>query len=485
MLAQFLELGATSSSSGSRALSQDHSDLFLKAIESIANNFIAEINKNLIPEIIDLNFDNVKVYPVLDYSGIVKVDVAALGTAYGQLVTAGAITATSEDEQYLRGALGLPARTQDDMAEDDPTEEDQADHIDVDVTEEDKTITPPEDKTKTVDNKVDKAKQKPITPANKKKVNEEIAKVKEPVVAHEHKMKVRKFDDGRGYMSWRPLTFAEKKVTWKNIEDTMNTLQGEFTTDAQALLNESKDTFMKKLHAAMEAGNTKDISDLEINFISDYKALLKNAMKRAYEYGKVNAANEMGVDASANTATSLAEIDLLADTIANKAATDIETKAKLSTANALRKDSNTLQAVGAIDATLEEAILKSIDNASGLIIGQSMNIGRNDTFERNTAMIHALQRSEILDNVTCDFCLSMDGLTVAPDDTWASEGEFHNNCRGIWVEILKDEDTLPEITGIPEKIGDYYGGEPNALIQPPKPIVTPGSLAEEYIKNEK
>jgi len=485
VLAQFLELGATSSSSGSRALSQDHSDLFLKAIESIANNFIAEINKNLIPEIIDLNFDDVKVYPVLDYSGITKVDVAALGTAYGALVTAQAIKPTNEDEQYLRGALGLPARTQDDMSEDDPTEEDQKDGMDIDVVEEDKTIVDPnkkEDNT-IVNNKTKKIDPKKPTPKDNKKVNDAIDKTKEPVSAHEHTKRVKKFDDGRGYMSWRPLTFAEKKVTWKNIEDVMNTLQDQFTSDAQVLLNSSKDSFMKKLHAAMESGNTKDIADLEVNFISDYKALMKDAMKRAYEYGKVNVSKEMGVDAPANTASSLAEIDLLADTIANKTATDIETKAKISVASALRKDTNTLQAVGSIDATLEESISKSITGASGLIIGQAMNIGRNDVFERNTAMIHALQRSEILDNVTCDFCLSMDGLTVEPDDSWASEGEFHNNCRGIWVEILKDEENLPEVTGIPDKIGDYYGGEPNALVQPPKPIVTPGSLASDYLQN--
>ena len=480
VLAQFLELGASSSTSGSRALSQDHSDLFLKAIETIAGNICSIINKGLIQELVDLNFDNVKVYPVLDYSGVAKIDVAALGNAYGQLVTAGAINPTDADQQYLRAALGLPPRTQDDIDDEEPTEEEQTDGIDVDIK-------------KTVDNQVDNAIP-PIDNKNKdtknKKdnntVDSKVAKEKKPIAAHEHFHKFKKkFDDDRGFMAWRPLTFAEKKVTWKNIEDMMNNLQDGFTSDAVTLLNESKDQFMKKLHAAMEAGNTKDIADLEINFISDYKALLKSAMKDAYEYGKVNAAKEMGVDAPASTAASLAEMDLLADTIANKAATDIETKAKLSTANALRSDISTLQAVGNIDATLEDAITKTVEGAGGLIIGQAMNIGRNDVFERNADKIHGLQRSEILDSVTCDFCLSMDGLVVDTEDKWASEGEFHNNCRGIWVEILKDEENPPEITGVPEKIGDYYGGEPNALVQPPKPIVTPGSLADKEIQNRK
>lgn len=472
-LAQFLELGAASGG-GSRALSEDHSTLFLKAVEALANNIISVINNGLIPELVDFNFDGVTVYPKLDYSGITKSDVAALGTAYSQLVTAGGITPTDADQQYLRAMMGLPARTQDEMdsqedeeGEDDPDAEEQVDHVDNEDVDEDGAMG----------DAMKKDPTKQPTAGDKKKVDTAAKDTKKPVTAHVHTKAVRKFDDGKGFKSWRPFTFAEKKVTWKNIEDMMNTLQDGFSTEAKALLNESKDSFMKKLHQAMADGDTKAITDLEVGFINDYKALLKDAMKKAYQYGKTNASKEMNVDAPANTASSLAQIDLLADTISNKLASDIETKAKVSTASALRSDATPLQAAGTIDVALETVITKSVDQASGLIIGQAMNIGRNDVFERNSAMIHALQRSEILDNDTCDFCLSMDGLIVSPDDKWATEGEFHTNCRGIWVEILKDEVQLPEVTGVPENLGDYYGGEPNALVQPPKPIVRPGSPA--------
>jgi len=460
VLAQFLELGQSSSGGGSRALSEDHSDIFLKALEAIANNLISEINNNLIPELVDMNFNDVTVYPKLDFSGITKVDVAGLGTAYAQLVTAGAITPTNEDEQYLRAAMGLPARSQEDVDEAESAEEmiDGIDNDDVDIDDEE-------------------------TDASKKKKDD--AEAKKDITkkkAHEHLKLVRKYDDGQGFKSWRPLTFAEKKVSFSNIEETINQLESEFAKEATVAMNKAKDNFMKKLHKAMDAGDTKAIAELEILFVNEYKGIVKDAMKKAYEYGKNNVATEMGVTVPPSMATTNASIDLLADTIANKAASDVESQAKISTANALKNNITNLQAAGLIDSALESAITKTVNSTAGLIIGQGVNMGRNDVFVRNRGLIYALQRSEILDAMTCSFCLSMDGLIVEPTDAWASYDVFHSNCRGIWVEILKDEENPPAITGVPADLGDYYGGQPNSLIQPPNPIIIDSSPAKKEVE---
>lgn len=473
VLAQFLELGATKSGSGSRALSQDHSDLFLKALESVANMITSVINKDLIPEMVDMNFNDVKVYPVLDYSGITKVDVAALGTAYSQLVTAGAITPTDDDQQYLRAAMGLPPRTQDDIDsadDEEPTSQRQADHVDIE-----------EDGEEAVEEATAQAAKPTQTKKDNKKVDD-AGTSKKKASEHEHTKLKRKFDDGNGFMSWRPLSFAEEKVSWKKIQEAMDQMETDFSDEAKAILNAKKDDFMAKIHQALDTGDSKAIADLEIKFVADYKQLLKDTMKKAYEYGKINVSNEMGIPAPANSADTLASFELMADTIANKAASDIEAKAKLTSANALKTDISPLQTAGALDLALEEAIDKSIQHAAGIIVGQSLNNGRNDVFARNRGMIYALQRSEVLDERTCDFCISMDGLVCEPDDTWASTDVFHENCRGIWVEILKDEENPPEVTGVPSEIGDYYGGQPNSLIQPPKPITRPGTLADAYVK---
>lgn len=465
VLAQFLDLGSQGAKSGgtggSKSLSNDHSELFLKGLEAIANTIIDEINKNLIPELVDLNFNDVKTYPVLDYAGIDKVDIEALGNAYAQLVTAGAIKPTEDDEQYMRTAMGLPPRTQEDMQDTDTL--DQEDHIDNDEPG-DSNVDTAGDVADSVDTATADAGKNKVQDAGKKK-------------AHEHKHKALVFDNGNGFKSWRKLTFAEQKVNWSKIQDTMDQMEADLSARAKEVLKSAKDAFMAKLHEAMKNGDTKAVAALEIKFSKDYKALIKSAMQDAYTYGKSNVSAEMGVQTPANTASSMAQIDLMADTIATKAMADLESKAKIATANAMKQDTPVLQAIGTIDATLDDAIAQTTDAMAGTVIGQSINGGRADVFERNQGMIYALQRSEVLDKNTCDFCLSMDGLVIQPTSEWAKMDTFHTNCRGIWVEILTDEQNPPEVTDVPSNLGDYYGGQTNQLVQPPRPIVRPDSPA--------
>lgn len=481
VLAQFLELGQTKAASGSRALSQDHSDLFLKAMEAIANTFRDVINKDLIPELVDMNFNDVKTYPVLDYSGISKVDIAGMGQAISQLVTAGGIHLNDDDEQWIRAAFGMPERTQeqiDEDAEDEPTPEDLETGVDVD---DDPNADAPD-----VEDEAEAAAPAAQTPAQKKKTQTAsktpaAKKTTPPTEATERRL-VPTFDDGSGFKSWRPLTMAEQKVSWKRIQDMMDKMEADFTDQAKELLTQSKDSFMAKLHDAIDKGDQQAVAALELQFVSQYQTLLQSAMKKAYEYGKDNVSTEMGVASPANNADSLATMRLLAQTIAEKTASDIATKAKVAAAGALKNDTPPLQAAGAIDSSLDAAIDTSIQQTAATIIGQNINVGRNDVFERNSAMIYALQRSEILDAKTCNFCLSMDGKVIDPGDDAASWDTFHSNCRGLWVEILNDESNPPDITGIPSEISDYYGGQTNALLQPPKPIVEPGSAADKELK---
>lgn len=478
VLAQFLELGQASAQ-GSQALSKDHSDLFLKSLETLAKTICSEINKNLIEELVDMNFDGVTVYPKLDFSGIVKTDVTALATAYGTLVTAQAITPNFEDEQYLRTMLGLPARTQDDVdSEDDPSGEDQEDGMDIDVEIDD------EDDKKKVDKSAKKT-EVVVDPKAKKTIDDSLKKKEKN---HEHKKIKRIYSNkvnGKTFKSWRPLTFAEKKVDFQGIQEQIDKLEENFTQQAKDLLNVSKDQFIRKLQTAIDTGDAKTIASLELDFFANYRLMLKKAMEQAYQYGKVGASDELKIPAPGISPMAVANIDMMADTVATKTMTDLETKAKALASQAIKNDASTVQQVGAIDKMLEDSIEDAVSHTAGLMVSQNVNDGRNGVFQANRGLIYALQRSEVLDKNTCNFCLSMDGLVVEPTDAWATEGIFHEGCRGIWVEILKDEQDVEEIevTGVPEKIGDYYGGTPNALVQPPRAIVDKDSDAAKYIKD--
>ena len=96
--------------------------------------------------------------------------------------------------------------------------------------------------------------------------------------------------------------------------------------------------------------------------------------------------------------------------------------------------------------------------------------------------VYAVQRSEVLDEETCSFCLSVDGLTLDPNDKFARIEQFHEGCRGIWVQIMKDEVDPPKITGVPEEIAQCWHGHPNSLVQPTQPIVKPNSPAAKEVQ---
>lgn len=501
VLAQFLELGQTKSNSGSRALSSDHSDLFLKSMEALANTFVSVINRDCIRELVDLNFDNVEDYPVLDYTGIVKADVASLGQAYSQLVTAGALNPTDGDQAYLRSLLGLPARTQEEIEEAANDEEDEetleetgvevdddADSGNSDANDEDDVDDAVTTTTAKKAAKKTTAPKKPVKKAPKGGTDKPSKPAKPAPAAaseHTHLNLKRTFAIAEGFMSWRPLTMSETKVDWGKMQQMMDSLEEDFKGPAGELLTKTKDDFMTQVYALLQTGDTSGLAALTLDFEKKYKDILATAMKQAHAYGRSSATQELGYGARPGaSADDLASIEMISSTIAAKTAADIEATAKIAVAAALRSNKPALQAAGEIDKDVQDAIDKAIDDTSNILVGQGINNGRNSVFERNSDDIQSLQRSEILDNKTCNFCLSMDGRVVAPDDDWGMTDIFHSNCRGLWVATLNEEVNPPAIEGIPDNVSNYYGGKTNDLIQPKQAIPKPGGLAERYIKQK-
>jgi hypothetical protein len=74
---------------------------------------------------------------------------------------------------------------------------------------------------------------------------------------------------------------------------------------------------------------------------------------------------------------------------------------------------------------------------------------------------------------------------VLDDESYVVEGVKVKNCRGIWVEILQDEEEKPPIGGIPQSLRDRFGNAVNALLQPKNPIVKKKSLASKFLKTKK
>lgn len=111
ILAQFLDMGGASSG-GSHALGASAMDFFLNAIESIADQICDTLNKQLIQDLVDMNFDSQK-YPTLRPVGIQETDVKSLAMAAAALAKAGLLTADMQTENTFRNLMNLPERAED------------------------------------------------------------------------------------------------------------------------------------------------------------------------------------------------------------------------------------------------------------------------------------------------------------------------------------------------------------------------------------
>jgi hypothetical protein len=429
VLAQFLELGsagASNSGGGSHALSKDHSDLFLQSIEAIARSFASAMNKYAIRQLVDLNFDNVAAYPTLDFEGITSEDVAALATTYKELTDANALTAQDADEAAFREKLGLPALDETGVRE--------------------KPVPP----TPTDPNA-------PVPPTD-------------PSKAAEHSYIVKK-KFAEAFKPFRKLTFAEQKVNFDALQQKMDELESQFDRATKDLLHAARDTYMAAFTKAAHAGDTKAIKDATLKVQNDYARIIKQAIQSAFTYGKNNAAKEIGVDAPANPADTLRQIDIQAAAIADQQIAEITTDSKNAYVQSLNKGESLPAALAAADAAAAAAIDTLTSDATGILMSGYINHGRATVFDLNSEDIYALQRSEVLDNHTCNYCLSVDSRIIETDDPFGQNTIFHSNCRGIWVAILKDEAELPAIGGIPQSIRDRFGDAVNDLIQPKKPLL--------------
>jgi hypothetical protein len=427
VLAQFLELGSTDGggSGGSRALSQDHSKLFLQSLEAVARSMCATMNPH-IRELVDLNFDSVVKYPELDFDGISSVDTKVLSETYASLITSGALTPQDADETYFREWLDMPELDESGIREKPAPQNPNLDPNNPD---------------------------QPIPDANKGS-------------EHRHALK-KKFSDT--FKPFRKLTFAEQKVNFQTLQQKMDELETQFDSATKELLHSARTTYMAALTKAAHDGNTQAIKDATLKVQNDYARIIKSALKTSFEFGKNNAAKEIGANAPSNPAEILRQIDIQANAIADQHVSEIVSDSKNAYVQALNKGSSITAALGAADAAAEAAIDALTSDTSAIVVSGYINHGRDTVFDQNSADIYALQRSELLDDHTCPFCESIDGRVIEQSDPFGRNTIFHSNCRGIWVAILKDEEEKPAIGGIPQGLRDRFGDAVNDLLQPKKP----------------
>lgn len=425
VLAQFLELGSTEV--GSKALSEDHSNIFYNSLKAVAMQIADNMNRYCIPDLVDFNY-NVKEYPKLRFGEIGPVNYTLIIDSIDKLSKGGFLTKDEGMEKYIRSLLNLPELE---------------------------------------DVNIDKKPEEKKTASEKMEFMEE-------------------------YKAYRPLTFAEKKVHFNTINDHFDQFKDEFINTTGPILADAREKFLKELEQAINDRDIAKLKDIEVKYQGPYKDKVKEIIRKTYDFAKSNASIEMGVKNIPTPKIDKERIEMQADMITRTNTEKMVTEGKKTVISQLQKsetpysemtDSQKREIMIAVDRATFDLIEKLTQDTSDIVIGGGINQGRRAIQTNYSDKVYALQRSEILDGRICDYCLSMDGRIFPKNHPFTKNDIFHSNCRGIWVEILTDEQEKPEITLAPQSLLDKFGGQVNDLTQPNKPIVRKNSPAGQFAKD--
>ncbi len=453
VLAQFLDLG--SGSTGSRSLSEDHSEAFFKATQAHADYISNIINDYLIEQLVDYNFNNVKNYPTIKATGIKKTDLSSLSTALKSLADGGLLTVDTELEEFIRATFGLP-----NMPED--VKEDEA---------EKKKQEKPEDKKEVPGN------------SNPGDNNEEDEDEVEKSFTEHTSCGCKHFSDKEttDFKPFRALTFAEEKIDFDRLHKILEELQIRFGDELLELVESELSVLLARIRVALRTKNVMVIDELFNQFKFEISDLVMSQQQEAFEFGKRSASRDLKVTPPATTDEQLNLMKTRSSAIADDLATTVKNNVKLQAVQHLTQDTNPADAVESIRKNVGKTINTKTDATASANLMGGFNQGRLATYEANKDKIYALQRSELLDKKICNYCLSIDSRVITPDDPMAKIDQFHFYCRGIWVEILEDEAEKPDITGIPDNLKSRVGTL-NDFKQISSPEPLEGSPTEAFVK---
>jgi hypothetical protein len=442
VLAQFLMLGATST--GSYALSKDQSDFFYDSLQATSNNIKDTINKYAIQQLIDINWPGTKEYPKLEVDKIGALDKQAFATAINALVGARMITPDEDLEKAVRDEMDLP----------------EAMEVDEDVVDE-----------------IEKADAATKTKIEQQKLEDAKVQASERI----KKKNLRALNEA--FKPYRELTFAEKKVNFGNIKNELDNKELEFSELLSQSFNEERKILLEQFKEAIESKDYLKLQDITLSNKSKYKDQIFEKMKQLYNFGKNTVASEMNVAPSQSPKEDMDRLMTQASIISDDHENRALIKAKIKAIDSIAKATEIGKAMSNVEKALTDSIEGLGKQTSGVLTTSALNQGRRFTQKENEVAIYAIQRSELLDETTCDFCLSMDGRTLDKNSPWFDEDEFHSNCRGMWVEILEEETEHPDIEEVPQIIEDKYNG-----VNDIKPLKTPkvdkNSPAADLIKEE-
>lgn len=324
--------------------------------------------------------------------------------------------------------------------------------------------------------------------------NEYIIKLQNEVRTQEDvaiiKKKGFKFNDYE-YEAWRPLTFAERKVNFQSMKDALASFESILTDKLDEITTRQKEDLLNQVKKAVENNDVAALGAIKAKYKGEISQAMTDIQKELFEIGKKNAATEMSVKVPPTKAEVKGALRVQNDAVVDAYVNDLESAAKKTASAQIAKKAGSItntsaaEAVGVTGAVVDKVIDTGKSAMKGLTLSGALNLGRSVIFERYPEKIYGFQFSAIIDAVTSDICLSLDGRVVKAGsrEFYELNPPLHDHCRSLWVEILNEETFKPKFTSIPKSIPRNTSPSNN----PKKmkvPVVLKGSPAVKQIQAE-
>jgi len=411
VLAQFINLGE--SDGGTRALSEDMTDLFLMNLASITQymgHVISEGNdgeSHGLRDLVDLNFSGVKGYPQWTCVRTKKTDSHKEAAVIAQLVQSGAMEPDDTLEGFLRRIFGIP---------------------------------------------VNKQNPRPVKTVTRERTEQQVPKTHE---AHE-------CDHGTKKLQERERMPYEQFVAFEEIADNLDRAENEIVVQWRSCYKRQLNDLGSRLGPYVTRDDLSKLRDIELIGAGEMAETFHDAFEKCYQYGRTTVRGELlrqaGVPLQEFDPLDEDETDELLVIQAANAAKRLTDKAR-STIESILLASLVVSASMPWSQVLEKAWLVSDGDArlESYFVDSAFGMGRNSAEGTYRSLIQDAYYSSVLDIDTCAECASKDGLMesqqpfIVPNP--ACYGAVYsktgaNPCRCIKVLILKSEVSSADINAM-------------------------------------
>jgi len=453
ILAQFLLLGS-GGNSGSYALSEDQSGFFTLGLRSVSKHLAQTVNKQAIKELIDLNYGPQEEYPSLDFTKIGEIDYTELSNALSTLSNANLLQFGPKEKVWLAKTMGLPDVTIEEIEEKDEEDRMKRDQV---------------------------IKQKELERSSYYRAQD--LKPQDVDAPDEEELMVKKKTLAEGK---RQTTLAEGRVKFSEISSYFDTANQRADAYLSRITDQQLEESLIYMEQALQIGNSEAVRAYTVPKSQQMKSELKGLAQESMDYGASQASQELNLSAPQISNDQAIAFDaLLSEKIDSRNAV-IQKKVREIGLNSILAGIGVVAAISAISEVFTSSASTGNMGLNSFVSGGALNLGRYSVFNAHHSELHGLQRSEILDPVTCPMCLSIDGRVIDSRDVFGRLGDVHTNCRGLWVGVLKTDSELPKVAGIPKSIENKFDtieGVPitDSFTQPSKAIYNKDSRVNQAV----